>query len=72
MSEQAKAEQLAREVDKLIAGMEPQSDDPEIAQLLEVARVRRAQALRAAHRGSKHQEETWKLLLEQLRRKSVS
>ncbi|HZP26272.1 MAG TPA: hypothetical protein VFB90_04405 [Dehalococcoidia bacterium] len=70
MTEKTKADKLAREVDKLIAGLEPHSDDEEIAQLLEVARLRRAEALRAAQRGSKQQEETWKLLLQQLRRKS--
>ncbi len=62
-------DKLAHAVDELISGLEPIPGDPETAQLLNIARARRAEGLKAAMLARSRQGQVWNLLLKKLREK---
>ena len=59
MSEKERAHRLAKAIDRLMRGEEPDLDDQELAELLQVARLRRAASRQAQSLSEKYRDFVW-------------
>lgn len=62
MSERERAERLARAIDDLLRGRDPELEDEELRELLQIARLRRQAAMDAARLGDQYEAELWQRL----------
>lgn len=62
MSERERAERLAKAIDDLLRGRDPELGDEELQELLQIARLRRQAALDAACLGDQYEAELWQRL----------
>jgi|GEM_PF-2308308 len=63
MAEREQADKLAKAIDDLLRGLDPELDDAELRELFQVAKPRRQAALDAAHVGDKYESRIWQRLL---------
>ena len=62
MSQRERADKLAKAIDDLLAGREPEMEDEELAQLLQIARIRHEVGQDAATAGAPYQGIVWERL----------
>ena len=67
MSQQERVDKLAKAIDDLLDGREPELEDEDLAQLLQIARIRHEVGQEAASAGAPYQGVVWERLAARIR-----